>query len=100
VYIFQLGDCLIGYVFLKKITKYLKFLGYFPLLSLCFNFDKNGLGYFFINSSGHPAHPTTTPQLTKPAKYFARPVFGVAQKLTAFRTCLFWKKPTIRLLDV
>jgi hypothetical protein len=57
-----------------------KILGYFPYLSLSLIFEKNALGYFLINSSGHPVHAT-------------KPVFGVEQKLTAFPTFLFWKIP-------
>jgi hypothetical protein len=45
--------------------KYLNFLGYFTYLRLCFNFDKNGLGYFFINSSCHPVHARHTNQTGK-----------------------------------
>jgi hypothetical protein len=83
--------------FLKKITKYLKLLGYFPLLSLCFNFDKNGLGYFFINSSGHPAHPITTDQTSK---VLCQTSFWGSAKADSFLHLSLLEKTTIRLLDV
>jgi hypothetical protein len=64
-----------------KISEAAHFFGYFiQQLSLCFNLNKNGLGYilveFFINSSGNPAsrrHQLEGPLLAEPSEVSSSP---------------------------
>jgi hypothetical protein len=72
--------------------KHLKLLGNFPYLSLCFIFEKNGLGYFFINSSGHPVHAVITDQTSK---VLCQTSFWGRAKAESFSHFSLCKKSTI-----
>jgi hypothetical protein len=77
------------------ITKYLKCWAILHIKVYVLILTKNGLGYFFMNSSGHPVHPITTDQTSK---VLCLNSFWGSAKADSFSHLSLLEKHTIRLL--